>query len=148
MRIPGGHTSAARGLLISCACCVSPPTLQQPKQASPERVGEYSQTPLFYRALWKSVKQNAFWAALGEQSLQPLRTRSHTKESHCTKDFLRDTSCPWWLKVLSFWASCARIPPDSGGTHAEASTYRFVLPARPRLVRLRANQKIRHEEGV
>jgi len=32
--------------------------LQQPRQASPERVGEYSQTRLFYRALWKSVKRN------------------------------------------------------------------------------------------
>jgi hypothetical protein len=31
--------------------------LQQPKQASPERVGEYSQTPPFYRALWKSVNK-------------------------------------------------------------------------------------------
>jgi len=29
--------------------------LRQPRQASPERVGEYRQTQPFYRALWKSV---------------------------------------------------------------------------------------------
>jgi hypothetical protein len=35
----------------------SAPALQQPEQASPERVGEYRQTQPFYRALWKSVKR-------------------------------------------------------------------------------------------
>jgi hypothetical protein len=44
-----------RGLLISFACCVSAQALQQPRQASPERVGEYSQTRLFYRGVQKSV---------------------------------------------------------------------------------------------
>ncbi len=56
-RNPSGRTLALSGArLISCACCVSTPALQQPRQASPERVGEYSQTSLFYRGVWKSVK--------------------------------------------------------------------------------------------
>src|SRR5579872_1100319 len=55
--ILGAHTSAAQGPADFCACCVSATALQQPRQASPERVGEYSQTQLFYRALWKWVKR-------------------------------------------------------------------------------------------
>jgi len=34
----------------------SAPAPQRSRQASPERVGEYRQTQLFYRALSKSVK--------------------------------------------------------------------------------------------
>src|SRR5215472_9991818 len=60
MQIPqGAHSCCPRAQLISFACCVSAPALQQPRQASPERVGEYSQTCLFYRALWKVVKQTS-----------------------------------------------------------------------------------------
>lgn len=55
---PLGHTLLLpRAQLISYACCVSAPALQQPRQASPERVGEYSQTELFYRGLRKMVNE-------------------------------------------------------------------------------------------
>src|SRR5450432_3323894 len=45
---PGRTRAQPRGLLISYACCVfRPGASSSPRQASPERVGEYSQTPLF-----------------------------------------------------------------------------------------------------
>jgi len=57
-----GRTRALpTGLSISYACCVSATALQQPGQASPERVGEYSQTEPFYRALRTSVKRNGIF---------------------------------------------------------------------------------------
>jgi hypothetical protein len=37
----------------------SAPALEQPEQASPERVGEYRQTQPFYRALGKSVNRTS-----------------------------------------------------------------------------------------
>src|SRR5579885_29233 len=60
IRRPRAHTGAPTGPADFSACCVSATALQQPRQASPERVGEYSQTQVFYRALWKSVKQKKF----------------------------------------------------------------------------------------
>src|SRR5215467_5297828 len=79
-RRPWNRTRALpRGQLISCACCVSATALQQPRQASPERVGEYSQTWLFYRAVWKSVNAKhcacGRWAAFANESGTKPRRR-------------------------------------------------------------------------
>jgi len=48
-----------KGLLIFlCLLCFAT-AHRQPRQASPERVGEYRQTRLFYRAPRRSVKRRA-----------------------------------------------------------------------------------------
>jgi hypothetical protein len=58
-RKPKAHTSATKGPLTFLLAVFSAPALEQPEQASPERIGEYRQTQPFYRALWKSVNRDA-----------------------------------------------------------------------------------------
>jgi hypothetical protein len=87
-RTPKAHTGAGKGTAdFLCLLCFRHGA-SQPRQASPERVGYYRQTQLFYRGLWKSVKRNG------------LR-------------FLLRNRCA----ILWFPAAYAKIPPNCpGGT--------------------------------
>src|SRR5215831_1068393 len=78
-----GRTRALpRGQLISYACCVSATALQLPRQASPERVGEYSQTRLSYRGVWKAVKRFERLLLLGSHTSTSFPAKPTPKRRH------------------------------------------------------------------